>query len=251
MRTVATLTATAIVMTFGVPSAQAFDDTLRAHGGFWNWRAYRTMRYDLAGWPFSRDARRSDLNVVDLQTKRVRVDSGAGAVPFHVAFDGRDAWVRPSPAALNSPPRFYALAPYTFIGMPFTLAEAGVTQEDLGYRNLGGRRYEAYRFVRETGPCAVADEFIAYVDDDTRLLQLVVFRVTDPLLGGTARGTLARHAVVFDEWQTVDGLTVPRRLSIHEWVDGRLGERKAELTVSNADFDRAAVSPAAFARPAF
>jgi hypothetical protein len=225
MRTVATLTATAILMTFGVPSAQAFDDTLRAHGGFWNWRAYRTMRYDLAGWPFSRDARRADLNVVDLQTKRVRVDSGAGSFPTYPAIDS-----------------------FTFIGMPFTLAEAGVTQEDLGTTVMDGRRFEAYRFTRRAGP--VSDQFIAYIDDDTRLLYLVVFAPRDPAAGG---GALAWHAVVFEEWQTVDGLTVPRRWSIHEWNErkGRLGERKAELTVSNADFDRAAVSPAAFARPAF
>ena len=238
MKLVATLTATAAVLFIGAAPAHAFEDTLRTHGGFWNWHAYRTMRYDLEGWPFQKKSRGREFHTVDLQTGKIRIDSDGGFPLYHLGFDGRSAWVSPSRDAINALTRFYTLAPFRFIGMPFVLAQAGVSQENLGERLVAGRKYEAYRFRFPPGTDSPSDDFIAYVDDDTRLLHLVTFEVNR-----------REFAVVFDEWQGVDGLTVPRRLSFHEWADGRPGPARASFEVLNVAFDKAFAEPAAFARP--
>lgn len=211
-------------------NARAFEGTLRAHGGYWNWAAYRTMRFDVTGWPFSREAAARDAQTVDLRTGRLRVDGGRPGAWYALGFDGRTVWADGATASLAAPPRFYALTPYRFIGMPFVLAEPEVVQEDLGRRKLNGAWHEVYRF-RSPG----RGTFLAYVDPATDLLYAVVFD--------------AGNAVVFDEWQEVDGLTVPRRVSFHEWNAGALGARKATFTVRNAHFDRAAAHPSAFAAP--
>src|SRR5688572_5016701 len=111
MRTVATLTATAVALFLGVAPARAFDDTLKTHGGFWNWRAFQTMRFDLEGWPFSKNRRGREYQTVDLLSRRVRIDGDAHFRLFHLGFDGKKAWVSPSKSAVSAPLRFYAQAP--------------------------------------------------------------------------------------------------------------------------------------------
>ncbi|MBV9080277.1 MAG: hypothetical protein JO102_04065 [Elusimicrobia bacterium] len=228
---------------------RAFEDTLLVHGGFWNWRAYKTMRYEVQGWPFSKNAAsRRDLHTVDLDTGRIRIDGER--VPYHLGFDGKQAWVSPTADAVAAPARFYTLAPFQFIGMPFVLAEPGVEQKDLGYRWVDGKWYEVYQFHYLNGADTPSDTFTAYVDNETRMLHLVYYDVTFPGLANPVR-----HAVVFDEWQTVDGLTVPKTLSIREWVNDKLGGHpgnlKATFVVSHVHFDNAAAAPAAFAAPSF
>ena len=242
---------TLTVMTFlaGVSSVHAFEDVLRTHGGFWNWRAYHTMRYDVVGWPFSPDPRSREAETVDLETRRIRIDGGGARSPYHLGFDGRSTWVRPSFGAVHAPSRFYALVPFQLIGMPFVLGEAGVRQEDLGYRVFDGRLYEVFAFHLPAGADTPADTFVAYVDDDTRLLHMVTFDFTYPALADRGGGPSPACAVVFDEWQNVSGLTVPRTLSFHDWVNGRLGATRASFSVENVAFDQAAVVPSAFADP--
>ena len=206
MRVVATLTATALALFLRVPSAHAFDDTLKSHGGFYRWHGYRTMRFDLKGWPVSPGRGRRDVHVVDIPTG-ARMDGGA-SLP---------------------------LDPFQFVGMPFVLAEPGVRHEELGLTLLEGRRYEGHRFEFQSESGMPGDVCIAYLDDATHELALAVILFADP--------GLAPHVIVFEEWQEANGLTVPRLISIHEWVDGRPGPLKAAVTVENAAFDQAAALP--------
>jgi hypothetical protein len=250
---VARLLRAALVLALAAAPAAAFEDALRAHGGFWNWRAYRTMRCDVTGWPFCRAASGRDHLTIDLPTHRVRVDSDGPPVdarpPYAAGFDGRQAWVRPSPDAIGAPARFYTEAPFQFIGMPFVLAEAGVEEQDLGDRWVNGRWFEAYRFVDTRGADTPSDTFVAYIDMDTHLLRYAVYEVTWPGLAVHGRRP-ARQAVEFDEWQEADGLMVPKRISICDWTNGRPGDERAAFTVDDVHFDRAAAAPAAFAPPA-
>ena len=239
---------TVIALLAGVSSAQAFEHVLRSHGGFWNWRQFQTMRYDLVGWPFSPGAG-DDMQTVDLETGRVRVDGGRAGDTYHLGYDGRDVWIQPSHQAIKAPPRFYALVPYQFIGMPFVLAEPGVTEKELGTQTVNGRLCEVYSFHLPTGTGVLTDDLTAYVDTDTDLLYLVTFSIDPHRMGVDASAMTGTFAMVFDEWQTVDGLTVPEKMSIHDWQNGAPGQSRGAFSVQNVEFDRAFADASAFVRP--
>ena len=43
---------------------------------------------------------------------------------------------------------------------------------------------------------------------------------------------LERHAIVFDEWQTVDGLLVPKKAQFYKWTGSDLeGDRSARSNI--------------------
>jgi hypothetical protein len=228
---------------------QAFEHVLRSHGGFWNWRQFQTMRYDLVGWPFS-PGTGDDMQTVDLESGRIRVDGGSAGQTYHLGFDGHDVWMQPSHQAIKAPPRFYALVPYQFIGMPFVLAEPGVTEKELGTQTVNGRECEVYSFHLPTGTGVLTDELTAYVDSDTDLLYFVTFAIDPHRVGvGASAAMTGTFAMVFDEWQTVDGLTVPARMSIHDWNQGALGASRGAFSVEHVEFDHAFADASAFMRP--
>lgn len=41
---------------------------------------------------------------------------------------------------------------------------------------------------------------------------------------GKSIDELERHAAVYEEWQEVDGLIVPKKISFYAWSDDKLGE---------------------------
>lgn len=232
----------------GAPARSAFDDTLKAHGGLDQWRAQRTMRFDVVGWPFAKAQPHRDKQVVDLATRNIRID----AETYHVGFDGQDVWIQPSLDATGAPPRFYAFTPFYFAAMPFVFADPGAVKEELGVREVNGKPYDAARFTFKAGTGDSPDDsYIAYSDPQTHRLWMVDYNVTHPALAKNDAAKRARHAIVFDEWQSATGgLLVPKRLSFHDVKDGTLGQKRGGFSLENVGFFPSAPDEALFKKPA-
>ena len=61
---------------------------------------------------------------------------------------------------------------------------------------------------------------------------------------------LERHAAVYEEWQEVDGLVVPKKISFYVWSDEKLGEGPAGFMVfENVSFKDGSPDSALFSKP--
>jgi hypothetical protein len=125
-----------------------------------------------------------------------------------------------------------------------------VTEKELGTQTVNGRECEVYSFHLPTGTGVLTDELTAYVDSDTALLYFVTFAIDPHRVGaGASAAMTGSFAMVFDEWQTVDGLTVPARMSIRDWDKGALGASRGAFSVEHVAFDHAFADASAFMRP--
>lgn len=222
------------------------DKALNAHGGIETLRQYGTLEYGLKDFPGPK-APLSDHQLFDLRSRRALITSST----YKIGFDGEQVWIT-SPKALGMPARFYAFTPFYFFGLPFFFADPGCKHESLGTKSLVGKEYDVIKVTYEVGIGDTPDDnYVAYFEKDTHILKLVHYIVTYPALaGGKSPEELERHAIVYDEWQTVNGLRVPKKLSSHGWKNDQLvSESPRSWSYENVTFKKEQPAPKIFSKP--
>ena len=222
------------------------DDANKAHGGIETFRQFGTLEYDLKNFPGPKAAL-NDHQLFDLYSRRVLVTSNT----YKIGFDGEQVWIT-APEALGMPARFYAFTPFYFFGLPFFFADPGCKHESLGSKTLDGNEYDAIRFTYEAGIGDTPDDnYVAYFDKETHLLKLVHYIVTYPAFsGGKSPDELGRHAIVYDEWQKVKGLLVPKRITSHGWQEDKLiSESPRSFSYENVTFKKEQPAAELFTKP--
>ncbi len=236
------------LLALATPAFAQLDRCLAAHGGLTKWRSYQGVEYDLT-WK-SAKGERQDHQLFNLQTR-------AGLITSHkytLGHDGSEVWIKPGLDALGGiPPRFYMNTPFYFFGMPFVFGDPGAKQDSLGTKKFQGADYEAVKITFAKGAGDTPDDYyVAYIDPKTAQLKIVYYVVTYPAMRkGRAVEELEPHAIVFQDWQEVDGLLVPKDAPFYKWTgDAIEGEPLGRLTFSKVRFLKKAPEAAKFRKPA-
>ena len=85
------------------------------------------------------------------------------------------------------------------------------------------------------------DFYVAYIDPASGKLKLASYVVTlcRAPKRETGRGESEPHAIVFDEWQEVDGLAVPKVAQYYVWKDENIvGEPLGKMSFLNVHFSQ-------------
>ncbi len=93
---------------------------------------------------------------------------------------------------------------------------------------------------------------MAYIDPKTAQLKMVYYVVSYPAMRkGRPVTELEPHAIVFEEWQTVDGLLVPKVAPFYKWTGSDIeGEPLGRIEFSNVHFLQEPIAPEKFKKPA-
>ena len=240
----------AIILTLSAaPIGRAqIEHSVSAHGGLQKWQSFGSVEYDLT---YERPkGEKRDHQLFDLRTR----DGLITADDYKLGASKGEVWITPRADALGgTPPRFYMWTPFYFFGMPFVFADPGVKQHSLGRKMYQGAEYDVVKITYEAGTGDSPDDFyIAYLDPSSGRLKLAVYVVTYPALRkGKPLEELEQHAIVFEEWQEVDGLTVPKTASYFDWKNGTTeGEMLGRLRFANVRFAAAQPDASQFAKPA-
>ncbi len=242
---------TFLLVSFVVLAAPAFGQigrVLDAHGGLGKWRAAAGVEYDLTWKSVKGD--RHDHQLFNLQDRSGLITSEKHTV----GSEHGEVWIKPGLDAIGgTPPRFYIGTPFYFFGMPFVFADPGSKQESLGKKIFRGKEYDALKitFAKGTGDTP-DDYYIAYTDPASNQLKLTVYIVTYPSVRKDKPiDQLDRHAIVFDEWQAVDGLVVPKKAQFYKWSGIDLeGDALGVLEYSSVRFLKEPPDEAKFRKPA-
>ena len=224
------------------------DRSVSAHGGLQRWQSFASVEYDLI---YERPkGEKRDHQLFDLRTR----DGLITAEEYRLGASKGEVWIKPGLEALGgTPPRFYMWTPFYFFGMPFVFADPGAKQEPLGRKTFQGAEYDVVKITYEAGTGDSPDDFyIAYIEPGSGQLKLAVYVVTYPALRkGKPMDELEQHAIVFEEWQKVDGLTVPKTASYFDWKNETIeGEPLGRLRFENVQFSTAAPDASKFVKPA-
>lgn len=218
---------------------ELFTQLLEAHGGLDTWRSYRSLRF---AWG---DSVNPTYSVLDLQDRHEHIVSPQ----YELGYDGATYWGKKSPGyegELN--PVFFINLQFYFFGMPFVLADPGTQFEPLGKIQLGEKTYDGLKVTFGEGVgVAPKDQYLLHVDPETHRLELLLYSVT---YFDEARAE-SYNARLYEEWQEVDGLWVPRTVRSYRWnaQEGSLGEARGTTSYLNVSFSEQIPSPAEFEVP--
>jgi hypothetical protein len=124
--------------------------------------------------------------------------------------------------------------PY-FLAMPFQLRNPGTSVADTGEIRFAGQPYESAEVSFDPGARFEDELFILYIDRDSRHIAAMAYTVAEKKNYADAEMT---RAVVFDEFETTGGVTLPRRWYFYHWSSlyGIDGPVLGEVRVSNLKF---------------
>ena len=188
---------------------------------------------------------RDDRHLLDLKDRTVHISNDQ----YAVGVTDSTSWVAPSVEAYDydAAPRFYGKAYSYLFSVPFVFTDAGARVRDMGQRTLQGADYDVAKVTFEPGAGdSPNDVFYLFTDPESGRVHAVLFSVTfrnpnntSPIVG-----------MVYDEWQTVNGLTVPRAATMYR-VKGELGLGRtlADLSFTNVEWHDTAPSDDLFVAP--
>jgi hypothetical protein len=222
-------------------------EAIEAHGGLEAWYSAPTSAY---AWEYSNlgsNTRFESYLVADNRSRRVYHDLRTFGTPESVepvdarfAWDGEEAWI--SPAERQSPnPRFWALTGFYFESIPFVMADPGIRFLVLPPEDLNGVPHDRIMAYYDAGVGdSPGDTYTLYLNPESRMVDAVLYTVTfgrayEPGPGDpepTSSGTL----FYYQDYTTVDGLTVPTRFRGFAYRDGVQGDLRNEAWASEISF---------------
>lgn len=214
------------------PAAELAGPIEQAHGVD-AWRDHDALEADVAV-TFGGDTVFAGrmLFPTDLSASRLETDSGVVAV-----FDGDAAWVSGGemPGA-----RFHLLTWPYFLAAPMKLRDPGTHLDPLPDAPLSADDDALHRRARLTFDEGVGDSpddwYVLYRHPETDRLTAMGYIVTYST--PTEQAEQEPHAIVYQGFETVDGVEIPLRWSFYDWSDqaGISGEPIGSAELSNVRF---------------
>jgi hypothetical protein len=216
---------------------------IEAQGGLRPWLSSGTIGFEFDYQPYGQPERRMHTKQrVDLWRARAvhqEVEDEASDAEARFGWNGEVAWITPSKDAFPITPRFWALTPYYFVGIPFVLADPGTRFERLDDAELDGKTWNLVKVTFSDGTGDAPDDYyIVYLDPDSHALHALRYVVSYPGFegvmfeeGGHTPETLMRYT----EPTQVDGLGFHRRLDTWKWNadDGVPGDPRVKVEVGD------------------
>jgi hypothetical protein len=216
-----------------------------AHGGLEAWESAPTSSYT---WEYSNDGSQTRFKthmVVDNRSRLAYHDllesgkpDSVGAAEGQFAWNGTEAWIHP--AELQSPnPMFWATTGFYFSSIPFVLADPGLRYEVLPDEDLDGEIHDMVRVSYDEGVGhSDGDWYTLYLNQETGRVRAIRYTVTYGRGRPAADATPSENLFYYDDFVTVDGLTVPTRFRGYRFTDGVKGDFRNEAWVSDISFRR-------------
>ena len=105
------------------PGGLLIAESIEAQGGLEKWLDEEVLEFR---WIYHMSDRGpkavvNTLQRVDLHSRIAKHEASDSDIVF--GWNGTDAWIHPADASFTPPPRFWALTPFYFVGVPFVFAD--------------------------------------------------------------------------------------------------------------------------------
>jgi hypothetical protein len=228
----------------GSEGGQLVLRAIEAHGGLEAWYRAPTSSYT---WEYANegsDVQFKSFLVADNRTRHVYHDlmtlgpyGNPQPIDARFAWNGEIAWMAPD--SIERPnPHFWATTGYYFEQIPFVLADPGLTYERLPDDTLDGTAYELVKAGYEEGVGYSDDDtYTLYVNAETGIVDAIRYTVT---YGRDVPDDAEMSETLFyyEDYITVDGLTVPTHFRGYRYADGERGAFRNEAWADSISFRR-------------
>ena len=194
---------------------QIVDAMIRAHGGMERWTSAPTVSFQDAFKFGGSDQAGISHVTVEQGPRRAYMD--IPGTEISMAWDGEKAWSQNWQGPF--PPRFLALLNYHFLNLPWLAKDPGVHLGQPGTAKLWDDPTE-YVTIKVTYGEGVGDTpedyYVLYIHPETHRLVANEYIVTYRSILPEGVEATTPHILVYDEFATIDGLSVPTAYTIYE-----------------------------------
>ncbi len=214
----------------------------RAHGKK-TWDQKKAVQADIV-LEFGGNEMLNGTLIYDMHTSCARIELKDGTT---LVFDGEKAWVSPAEAQVPMA-RFHLLTWSYFLAAPFKLSDPGSHLEASGTLPLEDKLVTTRKLTFDEGVGDASDDwYIIYPDLATNRLAAMAYIVS---YGKSVEAAEEEpHAIVYHDYETIDGVTLSMRWTMHHWSaeKGPFGDPMGVVHVSNVTFID--VDETTFAKP--
>ncbi len=199
--------------------------SMAAHGGTDKWYHSGQLQFR---WTYHMSDKGPKAIVDSVQTVDPKTLAVVHEVPGkEVRFGMNDgqAWILPADAAFKPPPRFWALTPFYFIGIPFVFNDPNASFEKLAETmEFEGKAYTQVRVTYNKDAGDSPDDFyVLLIDPQTKLTKGTYYSVTSKLVAPNGPGPI--KFLSLDNLKDVDGVLLASGHRTFRMEDGRIGEQ--------------------------
>lgn len=213
--------------------------SIEAHGGLNRWLAHGTVEFEFDYAPVGDPLmRRYSFQEIDLWSARGRHRELGASPDAEFGFNGDVAWITPNVDAFPSPPDFWTMTPYYFLGVPFVMADPGTRFEQLEDAPLGDVVHRLVKVTYEPGTGDAPDDYyILYIHPETFRIGGLRYVVSYPGFFPEG-GHTPEKLMVYSEFQEVGGLMLAQRFDTYAWnaEQGMRGAKVTDVKASRVQF---------------
>jgi len=212
-------------------------NAMEAHGGYGTWMSNGALQFR---WIYlmqdiGPDAIVNTLQTVDPHSLQARHEVNDSDTTF--GWDGKEAWIIPPDAKFAPPPRFWALTPYYFVGIPFVFGDLGAQFKMEPDWEFEGVSYHQVRVTFSSGD-APDDYYILLIHPETNKVHGARYIVTSSLVtDGTPK---PEKLITFEKHADIGGVLIPTHHRTFSMNGDEIGEKVREADASEMKW----ISPA-------
>lgn len=194
---------------------ESISKVFDAHGGIDNWNKMQTLSFTME------KPNGKEITTTNLKSRAELID-----MPTHMqGYDGTSIWIKEKGENKNdgSRAKFYKGLMMYFYTMPFIVGDDGIIYEEAEPLTFEDKTYPGILISYEAGIGeSPDDQYIIYYDAETGQMQWLAYTVTF----GKDGKSKDFHFIRYNNWQTVNGLVVPKSVDWYKYENNLPTEKR-------------------------
>lgn len=209
-----------------------------AHGGMDRWNSINNLCFEMDG----RSGK--EIHTTALKSRMAKIEHK----DWSIGYDGTNVWLLQNEEdAYSGNARFYHNLMFYFYAMPFIVGDDGIQYEAVPSTELDGTMYPGIKISYEAGVGdSPEDEYIVYYDADTKQMTWLGYTVTYR----SQEKSEDWHFIKYDQWQDINGLQLPKKLTWYNVEDGKPSSERNDLLFTKVTATETVLDPTVFEQPA-
>lgn len=207
-----------------------------AHGGIDNWNKMQMLSFAIE------KPNGDEVITTNLKTRSELIDTPI----YTLGYDGNELWINEKNGnEYKGNARFYKGLMMYFYAMPFIVSDSGIIYEVAEPLLFEGETYPGISISFESGVGeSPNDQYVIYYNAKTNQMEWLAYTVTF----GQKTKSRDFHFIRYNNWQTVNGLVVPKRMDWYTYENNLPIEKRNTVIFKNIVLSRDEPDPTMFNR---
>ncbi|WP_178983909.1 DUF6503 family protein [Winogradskyella helgolandensis] len=216
---------------------ESITKVFNAHGNIEQWNKMNTLSFTMTK-PTGKEK-----TTKDLKTRAELIETPT----YTQGFDGETLWINEKDGnAYKGKPQFYKGLMFYFYGMPFVFGDDGISYEETEPLVFEGKTYPGILISYEAGVGESSDDqYKIFYDAETGHMQWLGYTVTF----GKAEGSPDFHFIRYNNWQTVNGLVIPKSIDWYNYENNVPTEKRNTVEFTDVVLSEKVLDKAMFSMP--